>query len=465
MRAQASALMMTIPLVITTPAGGVTTSSVLALCEPSQVYAVVGVPERDAVDLQARGAAREFVIDGHQSGARFGSSVVVHDVNADRCMDLLVGEPIANHVHVLMGAATGPGTGESAVLEYAGAAGDGFGTAVAAEMVPPTALSDGLLRVWVGAPGVDVDGRTDAGAVVYYTVGADLQVSEPKVLTQNSPGVPGAAERGDRFGEVLAALSSGVAVGVPGEDVGSRADAGALWVLPAPGVIPAGAGPYLVTQDSPGIPGGAEAGDGFAAALDMTLRDDGDPRIIESGLWVGVPREDLGTVRDAGLVQELGLGLAGATGLTVLTQDTRFTPGVAESGDRFGAALEGGGVSSDEYDCFATNVQIGVPGEDIGTIADAGAVNLSYSAAGHRCYDFDARDAMWHLGTKASAGDFLGSSLGIGGSGAPGMDVGPEIDAGAVSNNGSTFTMNPVQSGSHYGAVMAKFCYRAPWYW
>ncbi|OEV25562.1 hypothetical protein AN219_25635, partial [Streptomyces nanshensis] len=59
-------------------------------------------------------------------------------------------------------------------------------------------------------------------------------------LTQNSPGVPGVNEEGDEFGKALAAGDvngdgyADIAVGVPGEDIGSGAsgkDAGAVVQL------------------------------------------------------------------------------------------------------------------------------------------------------------------------------------------------------------------------------------------
>jgi FG-GAP repeat len=58
-----------------------------------------------------------------------------------------------------------------------------------------------------------------------------------------------------------------LAVGVPFEDVGNAADAGAVSVLPGwPGGLTTSGG-RLFTQNTSGIPGAAELGDQFGTAL------------------------------------------------------------------------------------------------------------------------------------------------------------------------------------------------------
>ena len=92
-------------------------------------------------------------------------------------------------------------------------------------------------------------------------------------VTQNSPGIPGAAETGDRFGAALTINnligSNGtidVAVGVPGEDIGSVADAGSVIILQDL-YDPVETG-VAIDQNSAGVPGVAEAGDQFGRSLD-----------------------------------------------------------------------------------------------------------------------------------------------------------------------------------------------------
>ncbi len=64
---------------------------------------------------------------------------------------------------------------------------------------------DGYADLPVGVPGEDVGRVRDAGAVnVIYGSAAGLTARGDQIWTQRSPGVPGRAERGDRFGSDLA---------------------------------------------------------------------------------------------------------------------------------------------------------------------------------------------------------------------------------------------------------------------
>jgi FG-GAP repeat len=92
---------------------------------------------------------------------------------------------------------------------------------------------DGRFDLAVGAPGENVAATADAGAVniFYGLAGGGLPSTASQTLVQNNP------EAGDRFGAALAAGSfnndsiTDLVVGVPGEDVGARADAGAVNVF------------------------------------------------------------------------------------------------------------------------------------------------------------------------------------------------------------------------------------------
>ena len=134
--------------------------------------------------------------------------------------------------------------------------GDRFGASI-------TLSADGN-RIVVGAPGEDVNSIKDAGAVSVLSLcdscpgGADLYAT----LDQNSSGVPGSARAGSQFGATVAQrpnITGGYVVGAPGESVGGHGGAGAVIVMPIKGT-----GQEL-HQDSPGVPGGAENGDRFAS--------------------------------------------------------------------------------------------------------------------------------------------------------------------------------------------------------
>ena len=198
-----------------------------------------------------------------QAGARFGASVAVWGAasdDLDDCADLLVGAPGqtvggksgAGQVFQLRGSAGGLNgvvkTFDETAVSGGTQAGAGFGTALG--------VSSGTL-IAVGAPGRDVGSASDAGRVVRwnYTLPGAPVVS---VVQQGGVGA-GSPEAADRFGETLDVVPTGegafLVIGVPHEDVGNRVDAGAVALMPVDGPL------SVVTQDSPGAGGVAEAGD------------------------------------------------------------------------------------------------------------------------------------------------------------------------------------------------------------
>jgi hypothetical protein len=215
-----------------------------------------------------------------ERGDRFGLALASGDFNNEPFDDLAVGVPgengAAGAVNVVYGAAQGlaAAAGPGAQLRGQGGpfgtgeSGDRFGAALAAGDFDGSSLDD----LAIGAPGED--GGAGVVDVIYASGsgGLDSSVGSDEALSQNSPGVPGLAERGDGLGRALAAGDLDgdgdvdLAVGSPDEKLGSRTDAGALNVLyssglPDVGLEPAGA--QLFDQDSPGVPGVAERGDRF----------------------------------------------------------------------------------------------------------------------------------------------------------------------------------------------------------
>ena len=176
------------------------------------------------------------------------------------------------------------------------AAGDSFGAAVATADLN----SDGCGDLAIGIPG---DGAGAGAVVVLWGSPEGLDTTAPQVLRQGTAPLTGALEAGDRFGTTLAPAGSlatggaaGLWIGAPGEDVGSVKDAGMVTLVKATtgGMLGAG-GVQNVHQDSAGVPGAAEAGDRFGERLSGGART----------LLVGVPQEDVGKAKDAGIVLAL----------------------------------------------------------------------------------------------------------------------------------------------------------------
>ncbi|WP_055563112.1 FG-GAP-like repeat-containing protein [Streptomyces atriruber] len=158
-------------------------------------------------------------------------------------------------------------------------------------------------------------------------------------ITQDTAGVPGAGEAGDEFG---AAISAGdvngdgfadVAVGVPGEDIETIADAGSVVLLKGSRSGLTGTGAQAFDQSKPGVPGASEKGDKFGSQVLLSdTNKDG-----KADLTVGAPDED-GTYADSGAVWHLR---GSASGLTT-TGITSFGPaavGAPEKDARFGDFL------------------------------------------------------------------------------------------------------------------------------
>ena len=166
-----------------------------------------------------------------------------------------------------------------------------------------------------------------------------------------------------------------VAIGVPGGNIGGQNDAG--WV----GVLHAYDGENVetaISQNSTGVPGSAEAGDRFGAAVSINefLTEDpaSDDFVID--VVVGAPNEDVGSAADAGTVTVVkDVYFDEFPGSVSFSQDSAGVPGVVEAGDRFGRTVDTVRVGG------TRRLAVGIPGEDVGAASNAGSVSSSPSAA------------------------------------------------------------------------------------
>lgn len=225
----------------------------------------------------------------------------------------------------------------------------------------------------------------------------------------------------------------GIPVGVPNEDVGPIADAGAVQVFPVGFAgYPFEAQSVLLHQGREGIFGLPEPGDRFGAALAQAdFNSDG-----WGDLAIGAPGEDIGVLSDAGMVSVLYGGPDGfsAGGQLWLHQNVPGVPGVAEPGDRFGEALTPVDFNLDGI----MDLAVGAPGEGIGARDDAGAVHVFYGGLN------GLQASGGELLTQASpgvfgvpeAGDSFGQTLKAFRQflvvGSPAEDIGVIEDAGMV---------------------------------
>ncbi|QEV16720.1 integrin alpha [Streptomyces alboniger] len=199
--------------------------------------------------------------------------------------------------------------------------------------------NDGYDDLVTGEPASPDDGgETMTGGLVGVRYGtAEGLGEEAKWWTQGSTGVPGNPERGDGWGADLSVADTNgdgyadVAIGAPGEDIGTVADAGAVWVLRGSenGMTATGATSW--DQDSADIPGVPEKGDKWGAQVRLSDPNN-DGRF---GLLAAAPGENAGD----GVVWVLSAGTGGvtATGSWTYGGSSLGAPG---TGAAFGAAID-----------------------------------------------------------------------------------------------------------------------------
>ncbi|SEQ79501.1 FG-GAP-like repeat-containing protein [Microlunatus flavus] len=165
-----------------------------------------------------------------------------------------------------------------------------------------------------------------------------------------------------------------LAVGTPGESVGTEDFAGSVTVLRGVKAGTTAVDSQLWSQASSGIAGTAEFGDRFGAVV-ASSDFDGDGH---ADLAVGVPADTVSGKDEAGSVNVLygtSSGLASAHDQQ-WSQASKGVPGSAEGGDRFGSALATGDFNGDGYGDLA----VGVPEEAEKDLGSAGRIHVLYGS-------------------------------------------------------------------------------------
>ncbi len=233
----------------------------------------------------------------------------------------------------------------------------------------------------IGVPYEDVGELRDAGAVnVIYGSYTGLTSANDQIWHQDSAGIVDSAEVLDRFGWSLAIGDfdgngkDDLAIGVPNEEVGTLAWAGAVHIIYGYNSGLGKRADYFLTQDKgTGDPSGSELGDSFGHSLAVgDFNNDG-----KDDLAVGVPDENIGRTTNAGAVHVF---YGSNKGLNMRIADLFFHQGMIstrsdiEKLDLFGSTLTSGDFNGDGKDDLA----IGTPEEEVDDQSNSGIVDVLY---------------------------------------------------------------------------------------
>jgi hypothetical protein len=344
---------------------------------------------------------------------------------------------------------------------------------------------DGFADLAFGCPGEDVGSAEDAGAVsVLFGSSTGLTAARNRFLSQDTSGIPDAAEGGDSCGTTLAAGDfngdgrTDLAFGCPGEDLGLLFDAGAVSVAYGSSVGFTGASGGFLHQNYGGaVSNGDEAfdkcGQGLAAGdFNADGRDDvvfgcpgediigpiqfdvGSAQVMfgtnligvfsQGGIRITTNEARCGAAITVGdfngdtfddfalgctdsnsgagkvWVEKGGPGLSGLSFEGTFTQNSEGVADASEAGDNFGHAVSAGDFDGDGF----SDLAVGVPNEDQAAGNNVGAVNVIYGPfidfAPERNQFFTQNAAG--IVDASEAGDNFGFSLaGSGGTPLPGL--------------------------------------------
>lgn len=258
---------------------------------------------------------------------------------------------------------------------------------------------DGVTDIAIADPEATVEGQAKAGHIRLVYGGSAGTVD---TLHEGNSQVPGSIGVGDQFGYSLSAYDANndgctdLAVGMPYEDLDTTADVGVAYVLlGTPSGLAKGPASLSFHQSAGATPGQVEAHDYFGFSVAGSRTPSGEPYLV-----VGAPGEDVNGAVDAGVAHYF------RGDLNLLFQAGELIPGVAEQDDRTGYAVA---ASTNHF-------AIGSPGEAIGAVQFAGAVNVYSShelVSGSPKLAAGLHQDAANVSNVSEANDLFGKSISI----------------------------------------------------
>jgi hypothetical protein len=321
----------------------------------------------------------------------FGAALATGDLNGDGFADLAVnsdGETVSGNVRagsvtIIYGASGGlAATGAQAWNQNTIGVDPAEGHDRLGSLAIGDFNNDGFGDLAMGVAYEDIGGNPDAGEVnVLYGSAGGLSTSGAQLWTQDSASILDQVEVSDGFGYSVAAGDlngdgfGDLVVGDPGETVGSVSGAGSINIIYGSASGLTATNNQFLNQDSANVPGAAETDDQLGSSVAVgNFNGDGFGDVA-----AGAPFESVGSDVYAGLIDVFYGSATGVTtsGSQEWSQDSPNIEGGSEPGDFLGDPVTAQNFGNGTQD----DVVFGAPGEDIGSVGEAGAVNVIYGSS------------------------------------------------------------------------------------